>query len=102
MVSLRAVTSSSFTLIVHVNSRSKIHGANEKKIINCKLCISVVFALTQFRLNFGEGDSMAIFAITYFLIDFYGVPLNSTVVSTSKATSLHEKAITCKVDNMQL
>lgn len=37
---------------------------------------------------------MTIFAVTYFLIDCYGVPLNNTVVSTSKATSLHEQAIT--------
>jgi len=63
---------------------------------------SVVFALTQLRLNFGEGCSMTVFAITYFLIDFYGVPLHNTVVSTSKAASPHEHAISCKVDNMQI
>lgn len=45
---------------------------------------------------------MAVFTITYFLIDCYGVPLNSTVVSTSKTASPHEQAITCKVDNIQL
>lgn len=80
----------------------KINYEHERNIINCKLlynnCICSVLTLIKFWWRKLCGNICRYLFANRLL----WISINSTVVSTSKAASLHEQEITCKTDNMQL